>query len=364
MALSAPEGPFVGDSAEEASADEASGGEAPDEEVSDGAAPDGEAESIRAEAASAGAASTGAASTEGVNTEANAEEADTEEDSALRIRAGAVASSQVVGLGRDVVVDGRAQADVAAIGGSIVVRGTVEGDVIVLDGDVRLAREARVGGDVVVFGGSLDAAPGSGIEGRSLSYPTLSGVWLQLMEGPALQGSALAPTVLLAKLSLLIAWLVLVLVLFQLEPRALLRTAAVATEEPGRNFFTGLVVVITLALTAIAIAAIGGQLIALPLLVLVVVGLLVLKFWGMVALFFALGQWIGRRLGRRWAPLSAASVGLLVLGILKLIPTLGGLGWTLATFIGVGAAARTRLGRWEPWLEASLPDPERFPRPR
>jgi len=52
-------------------------------------------------------------------------------------------------------------------------------------------------------------------------------------------------------------------------------------------------------------------------------------------------------------PVTAASCGLLVLGVLKLFPYVGVWAWTLATFIGVGAALTTKLGRREDWLESA-----------
>jgi len=49
-------------------------------------------------------------------------------------------------------------------------------------------------------------------------------------------------------------------------------------------------------------------------------------------------------------PLAAATVGLLLLAVVKLLPWVGIWAWTVATFIGVGAALSTKLGRREPWL--------------
>ena len=90
----------------------------------------------------------------------------------------------------------------------------------------------------------------------------------------------------------------------------------------------------------------------MPLLVLLVLLAMVLKLWGMVAVFYALGDWLSRRLlHRRFRPLHAATLGLLVLGVVKFLPWIGVLAWTTATFIGVGAALSTKFGRREPWFE-------------
>jgi hypothetical protein len=112
--------------------------------------------------------------------------------------------------------------------------------------------------------------------------------------------------------------------------------------------------VLSLVLTALLLTSLAAGLVAVPLLFLVVLIAVLLKLWGMVAVFHALGDWVSRRLlGGRLVPLSAATAGLLLLGLVKLVPWLGIWAWTVATFIGVGAALSTKLGRREPWMTAA-----------
>lgn len=279
---------------------------------------------------------------------------------ALVLEADSLARRQLVGLSRDVVVEGRALADVAALDGSVRVLGLVEGDVLALGGDVELAPTARVTGDVFTLGGVINAEPGAEIGGRAVSYPTASSAWLTLMEGPSLGLPATSPLVVAAKLGLLAAWLVLVLVFFAASGREVVSTSASVAREPFRDFVVGLVGVVTLVLTGLLLSTVAGALVGVPMLVLVVVLALVLKLWGMVAVFHALGFWLASRLVRlrvlrgRITALHAATLGLLVLGLLKLIPWVGVWTWTAATLIGVGAALTTKFGRREPWFQAAV----------
>jgi hypothetical protein len=276
-------------------------------------------------------------------------------DPALRLEAGSVARRQLVAVGRDLVVAGKALADVAALQGSVEVSGSVAGDVVVLSGDARLAPTARIGGDVFVVGGTLHAAPGARIEGRGVSYPTASSAWLTLLEGPSLGLPAHSPLVLGAKLALLAGWAALLMLLFATAGRQLLGTAASVRREPFRGFFVGLTGVVALLLTALFFSAFAGAVLALPLLVLVVLLALLLKLWGMVAVFCALGDWTARRLFRRPRPrpINAATLGLLLLGALKFVPLVGVWAWTAASLIGVGATLATKFGRYEPWFALS-----------
>jgi hypothetical protein len=271
---------------------------------------------------------------------------------ALHLERGSVARHQLVAIGRDLAIDGDALSDVAALSGSVEISGHVAGDVVVLAGDAHLAPTARVDGDVFALGGRVSAAPGARIGGRSVSYPTASAAWLTLLEGPTLGLSAFSPIVLGAKIALIAAWAVLVLLFFAASGREVLGTADSIRREPFRSFFVGLTGVITLLLTALFFGAFAGAFVGFPLLVLVILLALVLKLWGSVAVFYALGDWIAvHLLHRRARPLNAATGGLLLLGLLKFLPFIGVWTWTVVSLIGVGAALSTKFGRREPWFD-------------
>jgi hypothetical protein len=273
---------------------------------------------------------------------------------ALRLEKGSVARHQLVAIGRDLILDGEAQADVAAIEGSVSISGSVTGDVVVLGGDARLSTSGRIAGDVFVLGGTISAAPGARIDGRSVSYRNASVAWMTLLEGPSLGLESRSTVVVGAKLALLAAWSALLMLLFSACGRQLISTADEIRIEPFRGFATGLVGVLALVLTALFFSAFAGALIGVPLLVLVVLAALALKMWGMVAVFYALGDFLLTRvLRRRMRPASAATLGLLLLGLVKFVPYLGVWAWTVATLIGVGATLATKFGSRSPWFQGA-----------
>jgi hypothetical protein len=270
---------------------------------------------------------------------------------ALRLDRGSFVRDELVAVGRDLVVAGEALSDVAVVSGSVDVSGRVGGDVIVLQGNARLAPTARIGGDVFVVGGTIRVAPGAHVAGRMVSHSTASKALLTLVEGPSLGLGFASRVVVGAKLALLAAWAALLLLLFAASGRQVLETADGIRREPFRSFLVGLTGVLALVLTGLFFNAVAGGLGSVPLLVLVVILAMVLKLWGMVAVFYALGEWLSRRFRLRLRPLSAATLGLLVLGAVKFLPWVGVWTWTAATLIGVGAALSTKLGRREPWFE-------------
>lgn len=311
------------------------------------------AEATAADVTEAAAAAAGEAASQAaaeISAEAAAETA-----AALVLREGSVARQQLVGVGRDVIVAGRAMGDVAALDGSVRVTGSVGGDVIVLGGDVELASTAVVSGDVFALGGSVRAAPGAEVGGRMVSHATFRSAWLTLIEGPTLGLSALDPLVIGSKLALITAWLALTLMLLAVSGRELSATAESVMARPLGNVLVGLTAVLALLLAAVFFSAFAGALIGVPLLALVVLFALALKLWGTVAVFLAAGRVLlarlpGRRHRRRPTALDAAVAGLLVLGVIKLLPWIGAWGWTAVTLLGVGATLDTKFGRREPWF--------------
>ncbi len=274
----------------------------------------------------------------------------------MRIVSGSVARSDVVALGRDLVLEGEAQRDVAVIGGDARIAGQVAGSVIVLSGSVLLEATARVDGDVFAVGGEVTTEAGAEIGGRAVAYPSLGAAWLTLLEGPSLGLSAGSPVVLAAKLALLTAWLALALGLLAVSGRSVLATSDLVVTEPLRGFITGLTAVIALFVVALGLTAFVPGIAGVPLVLLVVLFALLLKLWGMVAVFHALGDWMSRTVfKKRLQPVNAATVGLVVLGGLKLVPWVGTVVWWAATLVGVGVALSTKFGRREPWLEPAAP---------
>jgi hypothetical protein len=275
-----------------------------------------------------------------------------ESPAALRLEAGSFARHQLVAIGRDLIVAGEALGDVAAVEGSVEVSGRVDGDVVVLGGDARLLSSARIGGDVHVLGGVISTAPGARVQGRMVSYPTASSALVTLVEGPSLGLGFSSALVLGTKLALLAAWAALLLLLFAASGRQVMETAGEIRREPFRSFFVGLTGLLALVLTGLFFSAFTGGLVGVPLLVLVVLLALLLKLWGMIAVFYALGEWLARRVfHRRPRPLNAATLGLLVLGAVKFLPWLGVWAWTAASLIGIGASLSSKFGRREPWFD-------------
>lgn len=267
-----------------------------------------------------------------------------------RVGPGETHTGDLVSLGRPVVVEGTVAGTVVAVSAPVTVSGSVRGDVVVFFDDVVLGGGGRVDADVLVVGGELrpPAGDGGSVGGRRLTLAALQAAFLAELQTSPVDGAAVSPLLLAFRLFLLAAWLAVSLLLLRVRPRLV---AGAAAHLRGNM----------LAVTALGLAAVlsglllsAGLLLAVPspaALVLagaLLAGLFAGKVFGLTALFLVLGRALTAR-SRRGSPLfgdpAALSVGLLVLGLVSLVPAAGALIWGAASLTAIGLAFRSAFGR-------------------
>lgn len=285
-------------------------------------------------------------------------------ENAISVPKGTVRAGDVVVLGREIFLEGELSGSAVIIGGgSAIVSGRIRRDLILLGADATIKRGATIDGDLLAVGGSLAFEENSPVpSSSSSSHPQVGGrirtisaleaaVLSELETSPLTRGKS-SPLVLSFRLFLLFAWLVVSFGLLFLAPRRLLRAA---DDVPGRLAFLaalGATAVLT-AFFSVAFAlsilparpalAVGATLLA---------ALVAAKIFGLTVVFVALGRRITRG-ARRGSLLfgdpAALAAGLLLLGLLSLLPVLGPLLWGLSSLAGIGAALAAAVSR-EPRL--------------
>lgn len=278
-------------------------------------------------------------------------------DQAMVLEAGSVAHRRLVALGEDLTIWGSARGGVTVLQGSLRVEGEVEGPVTVLGGDLVLASRGRIRGEVVVAGGRLRLEPGARLEGTSVVYPTVSRSWLLLLEGPAVGLGPLSPWVLGVKLGLTVAWLAWTLLLTAFFARPLQASAAEIAGHPFLDFLVGITAVTCSLLLGLLVSALVPQILAAPILGLLLLLLLLAKLWGMSSLFLTLGSAWARWRGWRLGALDLATLGCLMLALVRLVPYLGLWVWSGLSVVGIGASIRSLLGSRELGWQATPGEP-------
>ena len=258
----------------------------------------------------------------------------------------------VFGVGKSVRITGTVKQGAMSFGGDVIVEGTVEGDVATIGGSVIQKAGSRIGGDVIVLGGSYhadDAPANRRPEAMTMMYAGYQQELRDMMRDPTgIFSPHWSPTYLGIRLLVVLFWFLVALGFTAAMPGAISRGVARLRLTSLRVAAIGLIgVVVLFGLVPLGLrilpVPIGVVLGLLALLLLLVAGL-----FGRVILYAATGRW----LQRKYAPVgknSEAVALLLGTSFWVLLTSLPYVWPFMATFIliisfGLALTARYRAG--------------------
>jgi hypothetical protein len=261
----------------------------------------------------------------------------------------------VFGLGNSVRITGTVKQGAMSFGGDVIVEGVVEGDVATIGGSVIQKSGSRIGGDVIVLGGTYraeDTLPNRKPEAMTIMYAGYQQELRDMMRKPTgLFSPHWTPTYLGTRLLVVLFWFFVSMAFTAAMPGTISRGIARLQLTSLRVAAIGLIGVVVL---------FGSVMLCLwimPEPIRVLVGLLALLLWlvaglfGRVILYAATGRW----LQRKYAPIgknSEAVALLLGTSFWVLLTSLPYVWPFMATFIliisfGLALTARYRVG-WHP----------------
>jgi hypothetical protein len=260
---------------------------------------------------------------------------------------GVLASAPPPQLGQAVAILMPTSGPVVSVLADITINSDVVGDVVALGGSVRLGAGARVHGDVVVLGGSV--AGDGAIEGRTV---TAGDGWL--LGGAGLPASGSRRAELGAALVRIGAWVALGSLLLVFLPGKVRLVAVEAQERPLRTVLVGVLsLAVWLAVAMLALLVVSTPIGAVFLL-LAIVGFLVAKAVGVVAVAWLVGRSLRPLLPARWrGEVIRTSLALGALTAASLLPVIGEPLWVLLSIGGIGAFCAVCF-QWRPF-QALLP---------
>jgi hypothetical protein len=258
---------------------------------------------------------------------------------------------KVFGLGNSVRITGNAT-EAMSLGGDVIVEGTVEGDVAAIGGSVIQKSGSRIGGDVIVLGGSYradDPHPNRKAGAMTMMYAGYEAELRDLMRNPTgLFNPSWTPTYLGTRLLVILFWFLVSLGFTAAMPNTISRGIARLQLTSLRVAAIGLIGVVVL------VAGTLLCLLVMPEPIQVLVGLLALLLlfiaglFGRVILYASTGRWIQRKylcMGKN----SEAVALLLGTSFWVLLTSLPYVWPFMATFIliisfGLALTARYRVG--------------------
>ena len=271
------------------------------------------------------------------------------------VQAGEVHHGELVALFGDVVIDGTVTGEVVVIMGSLRVNGTIERDVVSVMSETTLTENARIEGELINVGWSVDRAHGSVVERGIVNVNFMSLVPFAGEGG----WSGLVRILYLIKLAKLAALFVVVLIVSALVPR---RVSVIAAAIPVRWGWSILAGLLAWALFVVGCFILAVTVIGIPLAFALGFAMLMTKWLGLASIFFLVGQTIGRNVFHRELPhLSCVLGGYLAYAVICIIPFVGFILTLGLNIVGVGMVILTKFGAEEPWGHGRVVEPRPAP---
>jgi len=254
------------------------------------------------------------------------------------VREGEVREGNITVFGGDVVIEGEAQGDVTVFSGDLRINGRVDGNVTHFGGNTTLGNEAVIDGDFTRFGGTVDRAPGARIEGNETTGLRIFSPFANFLAG----------------LFALLFTLALAIVVVAILPEQTRVLANTIDQQPLPSLGYGILATILIPVLFVILA------------LLIIVGWILIPFAAIaVALSYFYGyvgvaRWLGDRImgtarAANQSPIVVVLVGALILGVIGLIPILGGLVQFIAAVTGLGAVLISKYGTGKPWRRQQAP---------
>lgn len=261
----------------------------------------------------------------------------------------------VLSFGGNILIKGKVRQNVVAFGGQITIEGEVGESILGFGSEVTIKSSAEVNGDVVSIGGTLDKEFGALIKGDTIHFDFAKSGDFQrfLKEGLfGVFGMSLIPLFLIIKLITLFIWFVLGIVLAAIFPHQLSLASSQIRKSFWPVFGTGLLSIIIFTILIIFAVLLSFILVGIPILVLLIILGMVIKFFGRVILFYFFGDSLSRAFGnKQTSPILAVILGFFLVSLISLIPIIGSpLFTSILSIIGWGVVIRTKFGTTENWF--------------
>jgi hypothetical protein len=259
----------------------------------------------------------------------------------ITIPEGETHDGDVVCIRGHVTIGGHVNGDVTVVAGSLDIRGSVDGDVTAVVSRVDIDPKAAINGDLNNIGGSL-RRNGAAVQGQvvniplGLSMPSWGHGWRS-------GWGDFAGFFFWWRLFAVFLFFVCALLLAALVPD---RIRLISEEAPARLFTAFIFGLIGYVGFVFAQLFLTITIIGIPLVFLLYLVFVVLKWLAMCGIFHQIGHRMGRAMGRDMSLLGAILLGLLPFAVLRVIPVpcVGFLIWFIVEILAFGYLILTRVG--------------------
>jgi hypothetical protein len=205
----------------------------------------------------------------------------------------------VFGLGDSIRITGTVKQGAMGLGGDVIIEGVVEGDVATIGGSVIQRAGSRIGGDVMVLGGTYrheDTPPNRNSSTKTMMYAGYQQELRDMMRNPTgLFTPKWSPTYLGTRLLVILFWFIVSLAFTAVMPGTISRGVARLQTTGLRVGAIGVIGVVVLFVSVWLCLWIMPEPIRVLVGLLALLLLLVAGLFGRVILYAATGRWLQRK---------------------------------------------------------------------
>jgi len=266
---------------------------------------------------------------------------------------------EIISFGGHVLIEGKVRNDVVVIGGSITISGQVGQSVVGIGSRILVKSTASVAKDLAALGGTLEKEPGCAIGGDTIYFQTRELGDRLFKDGHVFDGLfslSIIPIIVVAKLVMIVLWLIVALMGAALLPKPIAYAAGQIRKRFWGDLGIGVLAIIVFTMLMFFAALLCFILVGIPIAMALAVAGFIIKVFGRLAVFYVLGESALRAFrSANITPMSAILMGLLVFSLAGFVPVLGFLFTFAMNAVGWGVTLRTKFGSRENWFVKKAP---------
>lgn len=272
----------------------------------------------------------------------------------ITIHEGETHDGNVTCIRGNITIDGHVNGDVTVVAGSLNLRGSVDGDVTAVFSRAEFDAGADIEGDLTNIGGSLQRN-GAKIQGQVVNIPLGISVPSFGRHGWRSGWGEFEGFLFWWKLFATFLFFVCALLLAALVPD---RIRLISEEAPHRLFSAFVFGLIGYMVFVFSELFLTITIIGIPLVLILYLVFVVLKWLAMCGIFHQIGRRMGRGMGREMSLLGAIFLGMLPFALLRFVPfCIGFCIWFLVEILAFGYLILTRVGTRGSSPQVSPPGP-------
>lgn len=261
----------------------------------------------------------------------------------IRIEVDRTSDGNIFGFNQDIIVDGVIDGDLGGINCNIHIKGEVKGNISLLGGSVRIYRDAQITGNLVCVKGRVDIHEAAEMTGKKINFfnPDKESKipWLNTVKS---QSSAF--------LGQTLFFFLLVIGTFYIFPNQIHEASFQLSQDQVRPAIIG---VVTLAIFFFCIFfSFLLMVVGIGFLLFMVFfgGLTVVATYGMVVIFYRLGQFLESLTKSVLSVVTGILIAIVVMGLLTSLPYVNTLIYLGFLIFGTGIVIETRFGTNKQWF--------------